>query len=191
MFRFANIFLFPALLFLICLLQSCAKEYSYENKPEVTIPTDSLATINFLSSCSLCNTTNTTAMKKWSFKHKNSIQCGNIDTAIITPNKNAFTFFGPSSCSTDTGLVITAYLDNIILDKDLFNYTTDHIAFYYYDHVGPTYIFMVRPPLKFSLTIESYIHQTGIIKGSFNGAAYKADNSLGLVESGKFELQLH
>jgi hypothetical protein len=178
----------------ICLLflfMSCTKEYSFERKPDLIFVTDTITKVNNIPTCLLCIGANNTVMKKWSFKQKNSIQCGEIDTAIITPNRNAFTFFGPSSCSSDTGLVITAYLDPIKLDKDVFNFTTNHVAFYYYDHVKPSYIFMVRPPLSFSLTIESYIHQTGIIKGSFSGSAFKDDNSLGLLESGKFSLQLY
>jgi hypothetical protein len=181
------------ILFFICLLfiQSCAKEFSYERKPDVVVAADTILTKSFLPACMLCNDANRTGMKKWSFSQKNSVQCGDIDTAIITPNRNAFTFFGPSSCSVDTGLVITAYLDEFKLDKDISNFTTNHVAFYYYDHVKPSYIFMVRPPLNFSLTIESYIHQTGIIKGSFRGSAFREDNSLDQVESGKFVLQLY
>lgn len=188
MMRLANILFTIVVLFHY---QSCTKEFSYERKPDVTIKPDSVVNAASSSGCSLCNPANTTDLKKWSFKQKNSFQCGVIDTAIITPNKNAFTFFGPSSCSSDTGLVITAYLDPLKLDKDVFNYTTDHVAFYYYDHVGPTYIFMVRPPLKFSLTIDSYIHQTGILKGRFTGSVFKHDNSIAIIEFGKFSLQLY
>ena len=186
--RFVNI---SVLIVLLYQYSSCSKEYSYERKPVDPVNSDTTMLSTTIPGCSLCNSVNSTELKRWSFVHKNSLQCGVIDTAIITPNKNAFTFFGPSSCSSDTGLVITAYLDPIKLDKDVFNFTTNHVAYYYYDHIGPTYIFMVRPPLNFSLTIESYIHQTGIIKGRFSGSVFQHDNSLAIVESGKFMLKLY
>ena len=169
---------------------ACTKEFSYERRPDSLIRQDSViapATTN----CTACVGADITAMWKWSFNNNNYLQCGRIDTAILTPNRNAFTFFGPSACSADTGLVITAYLDPIRLDKDIFNFTTDYVAFYYYDHVKPSYIFMVRPPLKFSLTIESYIHQTGIVKGRFSGSAFKDNNGIGNIESGRFALKLY
>ena len=48
--------------------------------------------------------------------------------------KTDFTFFGPSACSVDTGIVVSVYLP-VALDRDQFNLTTQQTAFYYYDHM--------------------------------------------------------
>src|SRR5688572_1671071 len=119
--RFVNIVTSIVLLYQYC---SCSKEFSYERNPLEPVNPDTVMLTKTIPGCSVCNSVNSTVLKRWSFTQKNSLHCGVVDTAIITPNRNAFTFFGPSSCSSDTGLVITAYLDPMKLDKDVFNFTT-------------------------------------------------------------------
>ncbi|MGE5108515.1 MAG: hypothetical protein ACM3H8_13270 [Sphingobacteriales bacterium] len=174
---------------LIILLSGCYKEYSYEKQDDIPVqlPVDTIKPVTAeFPVCSSCIETAEPQASKWSFKSGNSLLCGRIDTAILTFERSAFTFFGPSSCSLDTGLVITVYLEDNPLNSDKFNLTIKKTAFYYYQHGAP-YIFMTDPGTRFTVTIDSYIHATHVISGTFSGSAFRSDGRIAEITSGKFK----
>ncbi|HEU4858681.1 MAG TPA: hypothetical protein VFT15_02550, partial [Chitinophagaceae bacterium] len=57
------------------------------------------------------------------------LYCAIIDVAIAAPGRNGFTFFGPSSCSIDSGLVVTISIEPSFLTKIFFNLTTNTVGF--------------------------------------------------------------
>lgn len=171
----------------------CRKEFSFEGNitPPVDTtgsPTSAPVSYNF-PICSVCVTSTTTELSDWSFKIENIPACGKADTAILLGNRTAFTFFGPSSCSNDTGMVITVYLHDT-LNQNLSYISADKAAFYYYDHVTPSYIMMSQAYAPFSVTIQSYNHQTKIATGTFEGVALRSDGHWVSINSGKFKMKL-
>src|SRR5215203_428684 len=138
------LYIIPAcvLLFQLLSYQSCVKEYSYEGSPVDTIPAhDSIpddTTVNkfVFPYCSGCDGKDDYIFGTWNFKYDTSFFCGNITRAIIEPeHRMAFTFFGPSACSTDTGLIMTVYLD-APLNADASNILVHHVIFQYYNNNG-------------------------------------------------------
>jgi hypothetical protein len=109
--------------------------------------------------------------------------------AGIDPSKKAFTFFGPSACSIDTGLVMTVYLP-VPLTADRFNITTNDVAFYYYDHFGPRDMFISFHTAPFYLTVESFTLATGIATGTFGGIVYRVNNDTAFIREGHFKIKL-
>ena len=180
---------FVPLLFIIH--SGCVKVYSYEGRYSVIVtdtikPGDTAPWI-----CPACIGRDTLQESKWSFHNWNVFLCGSIDTAIVNPERTAFTFFGPSACSVDTGIIISAFLEGIVLNKDLYNFTSQHGAFYYYDNVRQTTIFISRQTNPFSVTIDSYIHQTRMATGTFNGPVFRTNGGASYVFSGKFKVKLN
>ena len=96
----------------------CIKEYSYERQNTVPLIQDSTPALPTPSPapdfpiCAACAGKDNYEESRWSFKAGNSFLCGIIDTAIVNIERNAFTFFGPSACSTDTNMVISVYLES-------------------------------------------------------------------------------
>ena len=178
---------FPLMLLLFA---GCAKEYSYEGGPVVN-PTDTTKPA-FAKPwiCPGCIGKDTYIESRWSFHNDSSFNCGIIDTAIVSPERTGFTFFGPSSCSLDSGMVITVYLESAVLNSDLHNITTNKVAFYYYDNVGQTFTLITQQGTPFSFTIESYIHQTRIATGTFSGFVFRANGMITNLSSGKFKVKL-
>lgn len=179
-------------LLLICLLffGNCAKEYSFEAGPLIIIDTNTTTVINGIPSCKLCNSASGTLLSSWSFQTGNSSLCGEIDTAIVSPARTAFTFYGPSTCSLDSGMVISALLGTDTLNRDRTNLRIDKVAFYYYDRITPSDIFMSRQNSPFTLTIDQYSHQTKIATGSFEGSVFKTNGGGTRITSGKFHVKL-
>jgi len=191
------LYIIPAciLFFQLASYQSCTKEYSYEGSPLDTIPTDSIpddtATNTFaFPHCSACDGKDDYILGTWSFKYDTSLLCGNITRGIIEPQYHmAFTFFGPSACSTDTGLIMTVYLD-ISLDADVSNVTAPHAVFQYYNNLGIAGDIFVSSDLRpFTLFIEQYTQSTGIIRGSFNGFVNTDKGTVAEIREGKFVVQ--
>ena len=84
-----------------------------------------------------------------------------VDKAGFVGTNTVFTFFGPSACSIDTGMVLSFYL-LVPFDQDRFDVLTSNTSFHYYDHHAPKDIFIRHPPTPFWVNIESYIYSTGI-----------------------------
>ncbi|HJW18445.1 MAG TPA: hypothetical protein VJ499_15055 [Flavisolibacter sp.] len=172
----------------IC-ITGCQKDYSFEGSPTPIPDTLPVTSIDF-PSCTSCKNDDSLALWSWKFKLDNAFLCGHSDTAIINIERSSFTFFGPSSCSIDSGLVITVYLNPWVLDSDRSNINAGMVAFYYYDHVGNSYILMSQPNTAFTLTIEDYNNQTGITIGKFSGYAYLANGNIATITEGRFKVKL-
>jgi hypothetical protein len=170
----------------------CKKEYSFEGGDSTAIRNDSVIlppVVNDFPSCSICRVSDNLSLSKWNFKTGNSFVCGIIDNAGIDNEKNAFTLFGPSACSTDTGLVMTIYLP-ATLDHDFFNIASIKVSFFYYDRNAPKDIFISQPTEPFSVTVESFIYGSGIITGNFKGTVFKPSGATANINEGKFEAKL-
>jgi hypothetical protein len=174
----------------------CYKEYSFEGADTTGIVRDSMSPapvtlVKEFPDCSLCDINANLSVGNWNFKTGNSFLCGGVTNSgfIGGFSKTDFTLFGPSACSVDTGLVISAYLP-VPLDQDRANLTTDRAAFYYYDHHAPKDILASLPPAPFSVTIQSFIYATGIVTGTFQGTVYKANGDTAIITDGKFEVNL-
>ena len=89
-----------------------------------------------------------------------------VDKAAFVGTNTFFTFFGPTACSIDTGMVLSFYL-LVPFDQDRFDVLTSNTAFYYYDHHAPKDIFISLPPTPFWVNIECHIYSTGIAIGTF------------------------
>jgi hypothetical protein len=171
-------------------LPGCRKEYSYEGGDMAPVINDTV--VNNTTQpymCPGCVGADDYIDGKWSFYNGSNFFCGIVDTAIAAPARDGFTFFGPSTCSADSGLVMTINIEPTILNKDVFNSTTIKAGMYYYDNAAQTYPFMTQPGLYFSLTIESYIHQTRIMTGKFSGYVFRANGQQTNL-SGKFKIKV-
>ncbi len=182
---------------------SCTKDYSYEggsviNDTLPALPSDT--TINLDSAiivipekgfpfCEICRQTNNSQLSVWDFKYDTSQLCGTVTNAVITPGRSGFTFFGPSACSKDTGLVITVFLNADSLNSNKTNITSNNVGFEYYDNTTQSDIFVSGRPL-FSLTIATYDHTTGIATGTFSGSARSKAGSLVKIADGNFAIKL-
>ena len=150
---------------------ACTKEYSYEGTNVDTIRTDTTDTIpsppSTFPQCSLCDPSDSLTLGQWRFKTGNAYVCGTFSNSgfFAGATRTAFTFFGPSACSDDTGIVVSVYLP-VPLDKDRYDIITANTAFYYYDHKGTSDIFQSRS-LCISLTVQSYIYATHVVTGTF------------------------
>ena len=190
---------FGCAFFLLCVqpagFSGCIKEYSYEGGPlqdtvHDPIPFDTLpGQAIIFPVCAQCKEPEDTSASEWSFKYDTSFLCGNITAAIIAPDRNGFTFFGPSYCSTDTGLVMTVYLGAYFLDADKMNITSNKVIFEYYDNVKPSDIFITGELGEFFLTIDTYEYATGIAKGSFNGYVPAKNGTAVQIKNGKFHVK--
>ncbi len=173
-------------------LTGCEKEYSYEGGTVAdTIITPANDTIikpaAGLPFCAGCVDNNPTGLF-WNFRYDSLLLCGSVTNAVITPSRDGFTFFGPSTCSIDTGLIITVFLDSDSLNRDRNNITTNHAALEYYDNTTSDDIFVSRRP-SILFTIETYRHATGIAKGTFKGNVTLKDGTQKAIFSGQFAIQ--
>src|SRR5947209_7622391 len=106
------------LLVFVFLFTGCLKEeYSYEGGtvPPVDTTTTNVDTTLPVASvvhCSLCKPNDPVRSMQWHFMYEGvSALCGPVTKAVLSPEKNAMTFFGPSACTIDTGLIMTAFFD--------------------------------------------------------------------------------
>ena len=139
----------------------------------------------------MCKPTDDLLLGKWNFKTGNSFVCGTADGSgfIGGYDKKIFTFFGPSACSIDTGLVMTIYLP-LPLDHDMYDVYINQAAFYYYDHNAPKDIFISLPKAQFTATVKSYIYATGIATGTFSGTVFKPNGDTAFVGEGNYKVKL-
>jgi hypothetical protein len=190
-----HFFVFFMVLQIVWLQTGCKKEYSYEGGTILPVVHDTISPpsgINKFPQCSLCKSTDDLLVGKWNFKTGNSFVCGTVDGSGFIGNsidKRVFTFFGPSACSIDTGLVMTIYLP-ISLDHDMYNVYVSQPAFYYYDHNAPKDIFISLSLAEFSATIKSYISATGIATGTFSGTVFKPNGDTTFVSDGNYKIKL-
>ena len=182
--------LFIFLLFLVCSVIACQRELYFDTSPSTpAVGTPPSSAEHQLPFCINCIGNDFFEENKWNMKADTTLLCGDIDTAIINHTRDAFTFFGPSACSGDTGLVITAFLTPFSLARDTTNMHLDKVSFHYYEPGG--YIFLSRTSSPFSLTILTYDHQSRLATGSFEGYAYRQNGLTSYINSGKFKVKFH
>lgn len=178
----------------------CAKEYSNEgidtlasvsNAPIANDSTIVQDSIRPFISCNKCNPSDTLTIGSWNFKTGNSYVCGHTtNSGFFSGNtKKDITFFGPSACSVDTGVVVSAFF-SVPLDRDRYNLTTTQIEFYFYDNNATKDILISQPQKTFSVTIGSFIYQTRIATGSFQGTVFKANGDTAFVSDGHFKVYI-
>lgn len=168
---------------------SCKKEYSYEGGIVPVLVDTNINTIPAPYICPSCIGTDDFIEGKWSMYNGMAFYCGTIDTAIAAPARNGFTFFGPSACSIDSGLVLTINTEPAFLNQDVFNATTTKVGMYYYDNVAQTYPFMTQSAFQFSVSINSYLYQTKMMTGTFSGFVVKPNGGQTSVQ-GKFKVKV-
>jgi hypothetical protein len=191
----------PFFILVLLYTSACEKEYSYEGgatPPSViTLAPDSIQaadTIHLdegsLPNCLPCINTGDIPASSWSFKTGNSFLCGEVDTAFILDlERSTFTFFGPATCGTDTGLIFTVSLGPNGLDRDIVNLPAANAVFYYY-HTNAPYILLGHADQPFSLIISSYNHSTKLVEGTFSGTGFRQDGRAVNVTEGKFKIRL-
>ncbi len=186
--------LFFFALYAILFALGCKKEYSYEGGaiqnypilPDSTIAGDTTQIINTIPNCDGCNSIDEAVDLKWSFKVGNSSLCGNVTRGVLSPDGDGMTFFGPSTCSRDSGLIITAFFSGQVLNHDQNNLTASRASLEYYDNITMSDVLHSKRPNIFSLTIDNYVHQTGVVTGTFYGSVLDKNGKIIKVESGKF-----
>ena len=168
---------------------SCKKEYSYEGGDITQIVDSTSNNITGPYICPSCIGADAFIEGKWSMNNGTDFYCGIIDTAIAAPARNGFTFFGPSACSIDSGLVLTINTEPAFLNQDVFNATTTKVGMYYYDNVAQTYPFITQSGSQFSVSINSYIYQSKMMTGTFSGIVVKPNGGQTSVQ-GKFKVKV-
>ncbi|MBI1343547.1 MAG: hypothetical protein GC171_11490 [Terrimonas sp.] len=172
----------------------CAKDYSFEGANTLHLfDTVQLPPSATVEGCALCNPANTLQLGDWRFKTGNGNFCGGTDNAGFIGSYNVnrtFTFFGPSACSIDTGIVMTVYLP-VSFNEDKYNVIASGAAFYYYDHFGVQDIYISQPAKPFSVLIQQYIHSTQVVTGTFEGTVFKPNGDTAYIREGRFKVKLH
>ncbi len=167
----------------------CAKEYSYERVAQDTVAIPTPVTLQpFLPACNRCSANNPVSDSSWLFTLEENVLCGQVEKAIISPDRRSFTFFGPSSCSADSGFIASVFLAEP-LDRDKTTITAARVAFYYYDTQAAAYILMSKMGSSFSLNIDNYDHSTGRAAGTFTGSAFTAAGLAKAIDKGKFKIR--
>ncbi|MEO7962074.1 MAG: hypothetical protein ABIR19_11035 [Ginsengibacter sp.] len=179
-------------LIITCTL-GCSKEYSFEgssvfnNIPRIDsaqLPAPS----THLLFCDKCQDGNSSDTTYWNFLFEGKRLCGPVTKAIMTPEKNRFTFFGPTLCSVDTGLVMSVFLEDEFLNRDLSNIQSMSVALEYYDNTTLSNILTsVRSGISFN--IDTYSASTRTAKGSFSGSVKMKDSSIVSLTSGNFVIK--
>jgi hypothetical protein len=188
------------LAFAVLLLHTrCWKEeYSYEGSPRDTailpaplpLPDTATDTAFLFAPCPVCKHANPLLSGQWRFRYDTSFLCGNVTNAVMNPERDAFTFFGPSACTPGTGLIITAYFKPVTFDNDRVDITSTRVTFQYYDNNGPQDIFRSSAATQASITINQYEHSSRIATGRFSGTVLTGQQTVISINEGDFNIQL-
>ncbi len=175
---------------------ACEKDYSYEGggmsplpPPPVQPDSASLPAPVFLPPCNACEIDPTTDSTWWNLVFDGKTMCGGVTRAIVTADKTGFTFFGPSKCSPDTGLVMSVALNNDTLNRSKSNIVSRNVALEYYDNTTQTNFFeSMRQSITF--TIASYDHSTKYARGTFQGEVKLKDSTVSAILNGNFYFKI-
>ena len=171
----------------------CLKDYSYEggNLPQVDSTDTTDTTLNtplpLPFSCALCAPNDPVKSMHWQFKYGASAMCGPVTNALLSRDKKALTFFGPSACTIDTGLIMTAFFDTP-LDGDRAEVLATRAVLQYYNKNAAEDVFRSDPNHRFTFLIVQYTEATQTATGQFKGYAYTPDSTAILVDSGTFNI---
>jgi hypothetical protein len=176
-----------ALAVFIASAYGCAKDYSYEYKPgDTTSPVNTAPmTATFCQAC----TATALPDSSWRFTIDGVIYCGQAVKPVTLPERTAFTFFGPSSCSADSGFAASVFLGNHVLNADKTN-LSGQMTCYYYDKVGPSHVYMSSSSESLQVTVTTYVHQTGAATGTFRGVVFDGSGRRKEVRDGRFRIRL-
>lgn len=196
--RFTILIFFLLALVFFALNTGCEKEYSYEAGivPDSILIHDSIVAMDtahtkalLFPACEGCKNTDTVSSLNWSFKAGNTILCGGITNTIVSPEGLGLTFFGPSACSPDSGLVITAAFSVDELHQNPNNLKATKASLEYYDNTTHVDVLQSRQPNIFTLIIDHYNQQTGIATGRFGGTVVAKNGALVRVDAGRFRIK--
>ncbi len=187
-------------LLILCTLTvwlGCKKEYSLEGNPLQIIPIpadttsarDTAGIAMAFPYCNTCSYSNMAAELTWSFKIDTSLFCGNVTNGVISPDGKGMTFFGPSACSRNYGLIITAFFNDAVFTMDQNHLVATHVTLQFYDHTGTSDILQSKPPLVFGLIFDTYSKFTKQATGSFNGSALNKAGDLVAIKAGRFRVR--
>ena len=123
----------------------------------------------------------------WQFMTGPSAMCGPVTNALLSRDKKALTFFGPSACTIDTGLIMTAFFDTP-LDGDRAEVVATRAVLQYYNKNAAEDVFRSDPNHRFTFIIIQYTEATQTATGQFRGYAYTPNSTAILVESGTFNI---
>lgn len=173
-------------------IQGCTKEYSYERQPvdsTGTVPdsTDTIPNVIY-SQCPLCKKDPGYVLGEWSFMIDTFTFCGIVTGEVMLSERTAFTFFGPSACSDDSGLIITCYMDEPFAEEATY-VSVDLVTLRYYNHPGGKDMLQADASLGFALVIQSYSKATGVMRGIFSGNVLTDRNTIKRISNGKFEIK--
>ncbi|MBZ5856586.1 hypothetical protein [Flavihumibacter profundi] len=180
-------------------MSSCSKEYSYEARTVI----DSLPSVDTLNShdsipviglefpvCPGCDSIEKLSPYYWSFIVNKRLVCGTITATYVNYERTGITFFGPSACAIDSGLVIDAFFDAGLLNANNNNFQANRVNWQYYDNNINNQILSSWMPHVFNVTIDSYSHETGIAVGGFKGYAKMLMGDSVAVSDGRFRILL-
>jgi hypothetical protein len=177
----------------------CAKEYSIEFHPvipdsllitDTTIIRDSLPNVpDAETNCSNCDSLEANQQFYWTFRVGRRKLCGTIAESYTNTEKNGFTFYGPSTCAADSGLMINAYFQPVSLLEDKTNVVAHRANFQYFGLVANNQYLSSWIPHKFNVVIDQYILETNVAIGRFSGYAFVFSGDSIAVGSGKFKVK--
>lgn len=123
--------------------------------------------------------------KVWSFEIGASKLCGVVTDAVTTPDNTAFTFFGPSACSRDTGIIIEAFF-GIPFNRDLYKIRSVHASIQYYDNVTLSNVFTSWYVSGFAITVDTFSFSARQVSGRFQGLVTTPKGDTAYITAGKF-----
>jgi hypothetical protein len=173
-------------------LAGCTKEYSYEGGsiPVIPVISDSVTKI-LVPSCQRCDSLLATAAFYWYFEIGTSRLCGVATKGIMTTSRTGFTFFGPSACSADSGLIVEAFFEPNDFTADRQNLATNSAGFFYYDNLTNGFAMRSQQPYRINVFFKQYNHATRVGNGSFSGFAFNTKGDSALIRNGVFRVQFN
>jgi hypothetical protein len=190
---FRNFVSILLLVVLACSSTSCLKEeYSYEGGPappvdstNTTVTIDTTQATTTVLKCMLCQPSPVVQHMQWHFMYNGvSALCGAVTKAVLSPEKNAMTFFGPSACSIDTGLIMTVFFDTL-LDQDRENVPAARAVLQYYNKNSADDVFRAS---YINFVIDQFMQATKTATGHFSAHAFTPSGTRVSVESGTFNI---
>ncbi|GAO44944.1 hypothetical protein FPE01S_04_01870 [Flavihumibacter petaseus NBRC 106054] len=115
---------------------------------------------------------------------------GKIRGTVISNDREAMTFFGPTGCTRDSGLIINAYFTETPLKSDGTTIQATWSSAIYYDNIGNTHVFESLPENDFWLIIDVYERNTGKAQGRLGGKAKMLNGEMIPIEGGRFNIRI-
>ncbi len=168
---------------------------AFPDSPVIVVaPPDTLQmadTALTLPQCLFCKYATSLRKNQWNFRVDTLFFCGAVTNGVLSPEKNALTFFGPSSCNAQTGLIITAYFDQVTFDADRAGITSTRVTMQYYDNAGGKDIFLSGSGTLFNITINQFEARSATAIGRFNGTVLARNGQVVPITEGNFKIELH